>query len=75
MLKHDPKSNCTGFINNLDGGMAFYPSAIANGKMYQIVDAADFIDAAELTESEKMMDVAATLTEESNPVLIVCTLK
>ncbi|MBE6229994.1 MAG: 6-bladed beta-propeller [Bacteroidales bacterium] len=75
MLKHDPKSNCTGFINNLDGGIAFYPSAIANGKMYQIVDAADFIDAAEMTESKKMMEVAATITEESNPVLIVCTLK
>ena len=75
MLKYDPKSNCVGFLNDLDGGIAVNPSAIADGKMYQIVEAADFIEAAERTGSAKMKEVAATLTEESNPVLIICELK
>lgn len=43
--------------------------------MYQIIDATDFIDYAEKSSSAKMKAVAAELTEESNPVIVVATLK
>ncbi len=64
-----------GMENNIDGGMPFLPEACSNGKLYQIVNAIDFMDAAENSGSEEMKKVAATLTEESNPVLIAATLK
>ncbi len=64
-----------GLENNLDGGMPFLPEACSNGKLYQIVNAIDFIDAAEMSNSAEMKKVAANLTEESNPVLIAATLK
>ncbi|MBR4882460.1 MAG: hypothetical protein IKU18_01140, partial [Bacteroidales bacterium] len=64
-----------GMENNIDGGMPFLPGACSNGKLYQIVNAIDFMDAAENSSSEEMKKVAATLTEESNPVLIAATLK
>ena len=64
-----------GLENNVDGGMPFLPGAHSNGKLYQIVSAIDFIDAAEMSNSAEMKKVAANLTEESNPVLIVATLK
>jgi len=55
--------------------MPFYPIYIKDGKMYQMLDAIDFIEYAEVSNSAKMKEVAATLTEESNPVLVVVTLK
>ena len=64
-----------GMENNIDGGMPFLPGAHSNGKLYQIVSAIDFIDAAEMSNSAEMKKVAANLTEESNPVLIAATLK
>ena len=63
------------FKNDIDGGIEFFPKAIGNGKMYQLVSAIKFIDAANASNSAKMKEVAATLTEESNPVLVVATLK
>ena len=68
-------TNLAGFTNDLDGGMPFYPIYIKDGKMYQMLDAIDFIEYAEVSNSAKMKEVAATLTEESNPVLVVVTLK
>ena len=61
--------------NDLDGGAPFWPKAIAGGKMYQMIDAIEFIELAEKCSSEKMKDVAATLNENSNPVLVVARLK
>jgi hypothetical protein len=43
--------------------------------MYQIVDAVTFIEQAEQSSSQAMKDIAKGLTEESNPVIVVATLK
>ncbi len=75
-MKYDEGLKSAGFVNDLDAnGIAFYPKALVNGKMYQLVDAIHFMDIAEKSSSQKMKEVAATLTEESNPVLVVATLK
>lgn len=74
-LRYNSDYNLAGFTNDLDGGMPFYPIYIKDGKMYQMLDAIDFIEYAEVSNSAKMKEVAATLTEESNPVLVVVTLK
>ena len=55
--------------------MPFYPTYIKDGKMYQMLDAIDFIEFAEISSSAKMKEVSASLTEESNPVLVIVTLK
>ncbi len=65
----------SGFENDIDGGIPFFPLHHKDGKVYQLVDAAVFIEMAEKCSSEKMKQVASTLTEESNPVLIEVTLK
>lgn len=65
-----------GFVNDLDGtGELFWPTQIQGNKMYQFVSADLFIEAAAKSNSQKMKQVAATLTEESNPVIVVATLK
>ena len=64
-----------GFENDIDGGIPFFPLHHKDGKAYQLVDASVFIEMARKCNSEKMKQVAATLTEESNPVLIEVTLK
>ncbi len=74
-MEVDEQSGQAVFKNDLDGGMPFFPVTVANGKMYQLVSAITFMDAAELSNSARMKEVAATLTEESNPVLVVATLK
>ena len=61
--------------NDLDGGAPFWPKTVANGKMYQMIDAIEFIELAEQCSSEKMKAVAATLNENSNPVLVIASLK
>ena len=61
--------------NDLDGGAPFWPKTVSNGKMYQMIDAIEFIELAEKCSSEKMKAVAATLNENSNPVLVVAVLK
>ncbi len=64
-----------GFVNDLDGGMQFTPSTVYGDKMYQLVNAYQFIEYAHATGSRAMLDVAAKLDEESNPVLVMATLK
>ena len=64
-----------GFTNDLDGGAPFWPHVIYEDKMYQLVDAIDFMEAAQESDSAGMKRVAAQLTEDSNPVLIEVTLK
>ena len=64
-----------GFENDIDGGIPFFPLHHKDGKAYQLVDASVFIEMAQKCSSEKMKQVASTLTEESNPVLIEVTLK
>ena len=43
--------------------------------MFQFIEAYDFIELAEQCNVPRMKEVAATLTEESNPVMVVATLK
>lgn len=75
-LPFDESIKKYGFINDIDGsGMSFLPSAAKGNAMYQFVDACRFIECAERSTSAKMKEVAATLTEESNPVLIKAKLK
>ncbi len=64
-----------GFTNDLDGGAPFLPRHIKDGKMYELMDAVSFIEQAQKSKSAKMKKIAATLTEESNPILIEVTLK
>ena len=64
-----------GFINDIDGGAPFQPLRVVGNKMYQVVNALKFIEYAQKSSSPRMKEVAATLTEESNPVLVVATLK
>lgn len=64
-----------GFNNNLDGGAPFLPSYLIGNRMYQFVDAAKFIELAKKCKSEKMKQVAEQLTGDSNPVMVIVTLK
>ena len=65
-----------GFVNDVDGtGEPFWPTQIQGNKMYQVVSSDLFIEAAEKSNSQKMKDVANSITEESNPVIVVATLK
>ena len=68
-------SNYQGFTNDIDNGIPFWPVAVTSDKMYSFMSADVFIKEAEKSNSQKMKDVAATLTEESNPVIVVATLK
>lgn len=75
-LEVDPATKSAGFTNDLDkGGITFYPITLKDSKMYQLVDAIKFMDYAEQSSSRKMKEVAAQLDEESNPVMVVVTLK
>jgi len=74
-LEYNEEYGYAGFTNDIDGGILFYPKYMNEGKMYQLVDAIDFIEYAQKGNSQKMKQVAATLTEESNPVMVVATLK
>ena len=61
-------------VNDIDGGISFWPQHISrDGKMVSVIGAIDFIDAAKESKSQKMKEVATTLTEESNPVVMVVT--
>jgi len=61
-------------VNDIDGGPSFWPQHISrDGKMVSVIGAIDFIDAAKESKSQKMKEVATTLTEESNPVVMVVT--
>ena len=64
-----------GLTNDIDGGAPFWPKFMTKKKMYQIIDAIDFIEMAEKSTSARMKEVASQLTEESNPVVVEVTLK
>lgn len=73
-IAYDPVSRTTGLQNDIDNGMPFWPTAIIGDKMYQIIDAIHFIQQSERSRSAKMKEIAAGLTENSNPVIIAATL-
>jgi hypothetical protein len=69
------KTGYAGFVNDLDGGAPFVPRYIKDGKMYQIMEAIRFMDLADKCKSPAMKKVAASMNEDSNPVLIEVVLK
>ena len=74
-LKVDKHYNKVGFVNDIDKGAPFMPNYFCGNLMFDCIEAIDFIDYAEKSGSEEMKRVAATLNEESNPVLVMATLK
>ncbi|MBE6229415.1 MAG: 6-bladed beta-propeller [Bacteroidales bacterium] len=74
-LVPDQESGTMGFVNDLDGGIPFWPSYISGNKMFRLIDAEEFIELAAKSSSAKMKSVAENLNDESNPVLVIVTLK
>ncbi len=64
-----------GLENDIDGGAPFFPQVVEGNKMYQILDAMTFMDIAQKSSSAKMKEVAASLTEDSNPVIVEATIR
>ncbi len=64
-----------GFINDIDGGENFWPLKISGNKMYQFMSADLFIEAASQSNSSQMKKVADSITDQSNPVIVIATLK
>ena len=75
LLKKIENMKGPSFVNDLDSGAPFWPAQSYGNKMYMFLDAGKFIDQSEEFNSPRMKEIAATLTEESNPVMIVVTLK
>ena len=73
--KYDRYYESFGLTNDIDDGAPFWPIFVTKKKMYQLIEAIDFIEMAEKSTSARMKDVAAQLTEESNPVVVEVTLK
>lgn len=64
-----------GFKNDIDNGIPFWPSYISiDGGMIMSIPAMKFIELSEIYNSPEMKKVAATLNENSNPVMMVVTL-
>ena len=75
LIKHSEDLGRGAFTNDIDGGMPFWPIKHIGNKLYQFVDAGTFIEMSKKYNSPRMKEIAATLTEESNPVMIEATLK
>ena len=76
VLTYNEEMKLSGFVNDLnDDALIFMPKVCVGNIMCQLFDAIDFIDMAEKSNSSKIKEVAAKLTEESNPVLVIGTLK
>ena len=71
IVKFDELSGSAGLKNDLDSGMPFWPTGYANGIMFTTVEADLFIELSEKYNSPKMKEVAAKLTPDSNPVVVV----
>ena len=74
-IAYDPHYDATGLQNDLDNGAPFWPDKISGNKLYRFLNASEFISLSEKSNSAPMKKVAGTLTEHSNPVMIVATLK
>jgi len=75
LLKRDDPE-VRGLKNDLDNGVPFWPVHISNeGEMIMPLSAAKFIELSEKYNSAEMKKVAATLTENSNPVMVIAKIK
>ena len=57
------------------GGIAFTPSYIRDNRLVGYMQAIDIVDNAEAITDPQLKALAATLKEDSNPVIVVATLK
>ena len=75
-LVGNEESSLCGFENDIDNaGIPFWPSYIKGSKMYQLIGAEDFVELASSSGSARVKEITAGLNAESNPVLMVVTLK
>ena len=77
-LLNQPEKAQLGFKNDLDGGMAFWPNYISSdGKMVSFCNAQDFLDYYESLEdpSLEIKRLAANLSPDSNPIIVIANLK
>ncbi|MHC1780326.1 MAG: 6-bladed beta-propeller [Bacteroidales bacterium] len=75
LLKRDDPE-IRGLKNDLDNGAPFWPVHISNeGEMIMPLSALKFIELSEKYNSAEMKKVAATLTENSNPVMVIAKTK
>nr|WP_321522019.1 6-bladed beta-propeller [uncultured Macellibacteroides sp.] len=77
-LLNQPEKGKQGFKNDLDGGMVFWPNYISSdGKMVSFCDAQDFLDYCESLEdpSPEIKRLAANLSPDSNPIIVIANLK
>lgn len=56
-------------------GIAFHPMYVLGGRLVGFMQALDIVDAAETLSSPDMQALAANLKEDSNPVIVIVTLK
>ena len=71
----DQEYAMAGMTNDIDSGAPFWPTYVSGNRMFKLVEAEEFIELAAKSSSDKMKSVAAGLNIESNPVLVVVTLK
>lgn len=75
MLPYHKDLEIYAFNNDLDYGVPVQPQGITGNKLYQSINAAQFIKYSKRFNSKKMKEIAAGLTEDSNPVIVIATLK
>lgn len=71
----DQEYAMAGMTNDIDSGAPFWPTYVSGNRMFKLVEAEEFIELAAKSSSDKIKSVAAGLNIESNPVLVVVTLK
>ena len=71
----DQEYAMAGMTNDIDSGAPFWPTYVYGNRMFKLVEAEEFIELAAKSSSDKIKSVAAGLNVESNPVLVVVTLK
>ncbi len=57
------------------GGLAFTPMYIRDNRLVGYMQALDIVDNADAITNPDLKALAATLREDSNPVIVVATLK
>lgn len=74
-IPYSEKYNFVGLVNDIDDGAPFWPTTSSEDAIYQTIEAVKFIEWSEISGSEKMKQIASTLTYDSNPVLVVAKLR
>ncbi len=77
ILVDQPETDQTGFVDDMEGGPAFWPQYISSDQyMISMISADEFISLSENPGcSEKIKKLAMTLDESDNPVMVLVKLK